>query len=667
MKETAENVFVFVVCGAAAHLDALHYSIQALSKFSKTEIVVLTDSLRNEIPIIHNSVIDILTPSHFDNHQASIYLKTGIHKFLPSGKNYCYLDTDVVAVSDRVDTIFENFKAPITFAPDHCVSDQFSPSAVKCTCAKDFAIWEKELKELFRKHKDLIREPENEEKKKKLLSYFEEAKKDKWRYWLLSLRFNLARKIFELDKDTFLNKEEHYWHDKEGAPILYENDVQSSVDIIESTTLYRCQKDQNEIWTINGKNVFDCRCNHLKEAIKRVFDIDVIEQNWQHWNGGVFLFNDSSHDFLNAWHEKTMKIFALPEWKTRDQGTLIATVWQFGLQYHPTLPQQFNLIADYLHRNIEHTGNLQFELKKEGVTVIPDFIHVYHHWADKRWDVWQAVESATGIEIDPDSQTINSLWIGKTLSKLELLTINSFLSLGYRFRLWIYESLETVLPEGVIVGNANDIVPQERVFAYRNKNKYGHGKGSYAGFSDIFRYKLLFDKGGWWVDMDVTCLKPLDFEQPYFFRNHHDLKVVGNVMKCPKNSQLMKLCYEEAMDTVNEHNTDWHKPINILNENISRLHLEKYIQYAVSNEDRWDVTSRYIWHEDPLPDEWFFIHWQNEEWRMKNVSRNHFYYKSALAELMRQHRLSEIPHSRTQEIMNTIQHSEFFRRLSVFN
>jgi hypothetical protein len=31
------------------------------------------------------------------------------------------------------------------------------------------------------------------------------------------------------------------------------------------------------------------------------------------------------------------------------------------------------------------------------------------------------------------------------------------------------------------------------------------GKGTYAGFSDLFRYKMLFDRGGWWVDTDVVC------------------------------------------------------------------------------------------------------------------------------------------------------------------
>ena len=661
------NTFVFVVCGEQEHIDTLNCSLLSLKKKSTSVIVVLTDTSRNSAEINHDNIIDVKTPQELNHHQASIYLKTGIYQFLPAGNNYCYLDTDVVAVDDKVDSIFNQFVAPITFAPDHCVTDQFSPSAVNCNCAKEYNEWERELKLLFIKHKDLIREPENEEKKKKLEQKLESIKKSKWGYRFISLRFNLARKIFKLDEDTFLNKKEFYWHDKAGKPILYEKGIKSSVEIIEGTTDFRYEKENNETWTIFGKSVFDCRCSHLKDAIKETFNIEIKNEQWQHWNGGVFLFNDSSHSFLKSWHEKTMQIFTLPYWKTRDQGTLIATAWDFGLQNHPTLSRKFNLIADYLHRNIEHKGNLLFRFKKEAEEVSPHFLHVYHHWADKRWDVWQALEKATGIEIDPDSQTFNSLWIGKTLSTLELLTIHSFLALGYRFRLWIYEPLETPLPNGVIVSDASLIVPRERVFFYRNKNKYGHGKGSYAGFSDIFRYKMLYEKGGWWVDMDVTCLKPLDFNQPYFFRNHHELKVVGNVMRCPKNSELMKLCYQQAIESVTEDNTDWHKPIDILNENISKLHLEKYIQSDVSNEDKWEITNRYVWGDESFPELWYFIHWQNEEWRLKQVNKNDFYYKSALARLMREHSLIEIPKSRYEEMINTLKHTTFFRKLSIFN
>ncbi len=661
------NIFVFVVCGNRNHIDTLHYSLLALKRVSKNEIIVITDASRNEIPVVHENHIDVATPKELSHHQASIYLKTSLHKFLPSGNNYCYLDTDVVAVNEKVDLIFNHFATPITFAPDHCVLDEFSPSAINCNCSAEFVTWQKELKQLFHEYKDLIRQPrvpENFEKKQKLLQRLEKIKKSKWGYRFLSLKFNLARNTFRLDADTFLDKKKHYWHDKEGKPVLYENEVQFLFEeTIERKSSFRCDRTDFKTWTIGGKNVFDCRCNHLNEAIKETFAIELSDAQWQHWNGGVFLFNDNSREFLNEWHHKTLKIFSLPYWKTRDQGTLIATAWQFGLQHHPTLPIQFNLIADYQNLNIQHKGELRFAIKNVPGEIHPNLIHIYHHWGDKLWNVWQAVEKATGIETDADGQTINSLWIGKTLSQLELLTIHSFRALGYRFKLWVYEPLETALPNDVVVGDASTIIPICKIFAYRNKNTFGHGKGSYAGFSDIFRYKLLYEKGGWWVDMDVTCLHPFNFESPYVFRSHHDLSVVGNVMKCPKGSKLMKQCYEEAISTVTEHNTDWLKPIAILNKHIAALQLENYIQYDISNEDKWQSTNRFIWHKDTLPTHWHFIHWQNEEWRKNAVEKTDFYYHSKLASLMAQHQLYRMPDSRFGELINAMRHSSYFRVL----
>ena len=40
---------------------------------------------------------------------------------------------------------------------------------------------------------------------------------------------------------------------------------------------------------------------------------------------------------------------------------------------------------------------------------------------------------------------------------------------------------------------------------------------SYAGFSNYFRYTLLLERGGWWVDTDLICLRPFDFDDEYVF------------------------------------------------------------------------------------------------------------------------------------------------------
>ncbi len=86
---------------------------------------------------------------------------------------------------------------------------------------------------------------------------------------------------------------------------------------------------------------------------------------------------------------------------------------------------------------------------------------------------------------------IQSLWIGPTLSVMERLCMRSFLAHGHDFHLYTYAPIDNV-PEGVVVQDGNDILPESMIFQYRDHS-------SYAGFANFFRYKLLLERGagGW--------------------------------------------------------------------------------------------------------------------------------------------------------------------------
>lgn len=231
------------------------------------------------------------------------------------------------------------------------------------------------------------------------------------------------------------------------------------------------------------------------------------------------------------------------------------------------------------------------------------------------------------MTLTKDNITVNALWIGNVLSYIELLTINSFICNGHKFVLWAYDDIITKLPDEVVLKDANQIIPKENIFSYKYSNQFGHGKGSYAGFSDIFRYKLLYEHGGWWTDMDVCCLKPLNFKEKYVFRTHHSLALVGNIMKCPAGSELMKKCYLEASDQVDQFNRDWHLPIDILINNVYSLGLDKYIK-NFSNPDSWNIVRKMLKKNINIPENWYVIHWVNEEWRRNGISKAAFLKKS---------------------------------------
>jgi hypothetical protein len=261
----------------------------------------------------------------------------------------------------------------------------------------------------------------------------------------------------------------------------------------------------------------------------------------------------------------------------------------------------------------------------------------------------------------PENKIVHGLWIGDSLSNVELLTLRSFVFHGHDFHLWVYGQLKTAAPEGVVLKNANDIIPEERIFRYRNSNQFGHGKGSLAGFSDIFRYKLLYEKGGWWTDMDICCLKPLNFSESYVFRDHHNMSVVGNIMKCPVDSELMKACYREAVEEVDEENTDWHKPVEILNRNIKRLELEKFIRQGISTLDLWEEVGKYLKTNNEFPNNVFVFHLMNENWRVKNLDKNDFKIKSTYGKLMLKYKVVDNNFSVWDIFCNSIKYSDTYR------
>jgi len=124
---------------------------------------------------------------------------------------------------------------------------------------------------------------------------------------------------------------------------------------------------------------------------------------------------------------------------------------------------------------------------------------------------------------------IQSLWIGKELSNIEQLCIASFLKNGHEFHLYTYGEVKSI-PEGTIIKDAKKIILEKDIF----KNN----AGSLAIFADWFRWELLYQKGGFWVDMDVVCLQPFTFEGDIIFGLENSSKSAIGVLKFPAKHKL---------------------------------------------------------------------------------------------------------------------------------
>ena len=141
-----------------------------------------------------------------------------------------------------------------------------------------------------------------------------------------------------------------------------------------------------------------------------------------------------------------------------------------------------------------------------------------------------------------------SFWYGNPLKDIEILSIKSFQNHGHGFVLYVYD-MDMEVPEGVIKKNANDIIDHSELFEYC---------GSYATFSDLFRYKRLYEYGGLWVDLDMVCIKPLIIDSDFYFASERTIQkgpyrhrtkeevATNAILKAPPKSEFYKELFEKC-------------------------------------------------------------------------------------------------------------------------
>ena len=222
-------------------------------------------------------------------------------------------------------------------------------------------------------------------------------------------------------------------------------------------------------------------------------------------------------------------------------------------------------------------------------------------------------------------ECIQGLWIGPRLSLLEQLSIKSFLSHGHTYHLYLYQKVDDI-PDGAVIRDANDILPRQTIIRYQT----GPGKGSYAIFSNLFRYKLLYEHGGFWADLDIICLRPFEFAADYVFASENTpenhVKVANAVMKAPRGSECIKACYEEASRT-DATTARWGETgPELLASIIRKFQLEDFVMspttFAPIN--HWEFRKLV----DPtfqfeIPGKSYAVHFWNEMWR-RRVSKKGF-------------------------------------------
>jgi Alpha 1,4-glycosyltransferase conserved region len=140
-------------------------------------------------------------------------------------------------------------------------------------------------------------------------------------------------------------------------------------------------------------------------------------------------------------------------------------------------------------------------------------------------------------------QLFQSFWWGESLSPYEWLSLKSFIDFGHDFDLYTFDP-RLAVPAQVRLRDAAELASRDEFFVYQD----GFGKGSPAAFANLFRYRLLAERGGWWVDTDVVCLSADIPDYPRFVARQDDDFVNIAVMRFAPHDPVMLKCLGRAIE-----------------------------------------------------------------------------------------------------------------------
>lgn len=234
---------------------------------------------------------------------------------------------------------------------------------------------------------------------------------------------------------------------------------------------------------------------------------------------------------------------------------------------------------------------------------------------------------------------VQGLWIGSDLSAMECLSISSFLRNGHEYHLYTYGSVGNI-PEGTVVKDGEEILPASMIFQYKQHK-------SYSAFSNFFRYKLLLEKGGWWIDTDLVCLKPFDFPEEYVFSSERALGnefINSGAIKAPAASEPLSYAWEACLRKNREELVWGEIGPKLIAEAIKTFSLERYVKryyvFCPIGYSDWDkiLDPNMSWEIDEAT---YAIHLWNEFWRRAGQDKNHRYHPDCLYEQLNRKYLSQ--------------------------
>lgn len=232
--------------------------------------------------------------------------------------------------------------------------------------------------------------------------------------------------------------------------------------------------------------------------------------------------------------------------------------------------------------------------------------------------------------------TIQSLWWGP-MTNLERLSAASYVKNGHPYHLYTYKTFGGIInpPDGVVVKDAEEILPISEVAPFAHL----------ANFADLFRVKLLLDRGGWWCDADSICLKPFDFPDEHVLVRHirwagaEDQLIMFNAhFKLPAGSPVSQWMFEEMRKYLTQRayqNLDWEYALQILTRAALKFELSWLPAKLFIPLPWWEWGRQLEATPFEIPEECYAVHLWHTEWSQSRFDRNASYAPTCLFEQLK--------------------------------
>ena len=139
---------------------------------------------------------------------------------------------------------------------------------------------------------------------------------------------------------------------------------------------------------------------------------------------------------------------------------------------------------------------------------------------------------------------LQTFWIGKPLSRLERAALQSYVNCGYTVVVYTYNPMEEFMQHvphsnHIQVRDAREILPETQLFQYAGRADIGKRTNAYSflPFSDLFRFTMLHEKGGAWMDLDIFLTRPIPtdiLKQKYVFSSERTIQKGAYKLKFPE-------------------------------------------------------------------------------------------------------------------------------------